>query len=198
MQKSKKKRIILLFLIFSAFIACISIPFIFDDTPSSKDTQKELPGYMFYEPDYEMDILSDPEYLRLNRIILYTNGAVSITVSPDDYKSTDEVLYFLSEFVNTMIEGDFTAYPSFFSENYKSEYELPQKFTMQRIYDISIEKIDEDTDQIIYKLDYLIDRNDGTLRRDIGSGESRPQYLVIEEINGAFYIDDVLTYTYQN
>ncbi|MBE6631835.1 MAG: hypothetical protein E7623_03955 [Ruminococcaceae bacterium] len=206
MLKSKKKRLILIFFAFAVLFICISLPFLRENTQKNKETPNNLPSYIFYEPDYDTDILSDPEYLKLNRIILYTNGALSITVSPEDYESTDKVLYFLAEFTDTMIEGDFTKYPSFFSEKYNIKNTLPEKFTMQRIYDVSIEKIDQyyaeedgvEHEQYIYKLDYLIDKNDGTLRRDIGSGESIPQYLVITERNGRLEIDDVLTYTYKN
>ncbi len=163
------------------------------------------PALFFYEADYSTDILSDPEYLKLNRAISYKNGAVMISVEPENYAETDKLLDFLAEFLNTAINGDYKSYPKYFTEEYKSKNDIPEKFTMQRIYNITIEKISESAEeykgrtinQYVYMLDYMIKRNDGTLRKDIESDASIPQYLVIKEIDGELLIDNILTYSYK-
>ncbi|MEE0969712.1 MAG: hypothetical protein U0M06_10105 [Clostridia bacterium] len=159
----------------------------------------ELPSDCFYTPDYETDIRNDPEYLALNRTLSYRNGAVTVTVIPDEYSYIDEVLPFIADYIDTMINGDFSSYPQFFSEEYKKSNIIPQKFTMQRIYNITVEKISEEYNekgsiQYIYMLDYMIKRNDGTLRRDIDSDSSRPQYLVIRKTDSYYIIDSIITY----
>ncbi len=156
-------------------------------------------NFNFYEKNYDENILEDEEYRGLNRIISYKNGAVTISVLPEEYASIDPVLEFLSEFVNLMINGKYEEYPSYFSNNYKQKNYLPEKFTMQRIYNVTIEKISEGMAhdgkaQLVYMLDFMINKNNGSLRDDIDSDSSKPWYLTIIEENGKYLIDNILTY----
>ena len=203
MKKKRKKLIILIVLASIILLSIVGALLLF--LPQNKEEFPEpiLPDLYFYTPDYEIDILSDPEYLELNRDISYKRGAVTTTVSPESYASTDVVLAFIAEYVNTMINGDYNAYPLFFTDEYKAKNDLPEKFTMQRIYNITVEMIseernDEGENQYIYMLDYYICKNDGTLRRDMDSDSSRPQYLVITGSTDNFKIDNIITYFNQN
>lgn len=197
MKKIHKIRIIIISL--SILLIAIGIFLIFNGSKEDMPEDVELPSDCFYTPDYETDIRNDPEYLALNRTLSYRNGAVTVTVIPDEYSYIDEVLPFIADYIDTMINGDFSSYPQFFSEEYKKSNIIPQKFTMQRIYNITVEKISEEYNekgsiQYIYMLDYMIKRNDGTLRRDIDSDSSRPQYLVIRKTDSYYIIDSIITY----
>ena len=188
--------IAILFLIIALFL-CLK----FFSGNVLKDKQVQ---FSFYEPDYKTDILSDPEYLSLNRIVSYKNGPVMTTVLPQDYEKTDKILSFLVSYLDAAIKGDYSNYSDFFTEEYISENGIPEKFTMQRIYNITVEKLNEasqnengqTSNQFVYSLSYMIARNDGTFRSDMESDALKPQYLVIKEISGEFYIDKILTNTY--
>ncbi len=188
--------IAILFLIIALFL-CLK----FFSGNVLKDKQVQ---FSFYEPDYKTDILSDPEYLSLNRIVSYKNGPVMTTVLPQDYEKTDKILSFLASYLDAAIKGDYSNYSDFFTEEYISENGIPEKFTMQRIYNITVEKLNEagqnangqTSNQFVYSLSYMIARNDGTFRSDMESDALKPQYLVIKEISGEFYIDKILTNTY--
>ena len=200
MHNNRKRLIIITFAICAVLIlggALWLLEFLED---RNSITNSKLPELNFYSPDYEVNILDDTEYLELNRIISYRNGPLTITVSPEDYLATDPVLAFLADMIDTMINGNYSEYPNYFSEKYKSENTLPEKFTMQRLYNITVERISEEKDEdgntlLVYMMDYMISKNDGTLRRDMDSDASRPWYLVIKNENGEYKIYNILTYS---
>ena len=48
---------------------------------------------------------------------------------------------------------------------------------------------------VTYKLDYMIYRNDGTFRRDIGSDAIRSQYLVLDcAADGSITVRDLVSF----
>ena len=200
MSKRRKKLLIMLIGL-GLFLLFVIGVLIFDMLgENDSDDFEKLPEFDLYTPDYDINILQDPEYTELNRLVSYKNGAVTVTVAPEEYPATDPVLAFIAELTDTMIGGRYSEYPSFFSESYILENELPESFTMQRIYDITVERIGEEQGSsgenlLIYMLDYKISKNDGTLRRDIGSDSSKPWYLAIVSENGEYKIDNILTYS---
>lgn len=199
-KKRKIKVIIWVFVVFLSLIISASVATILlspDDSITPPDSVEY--DFDFYEPDYEADILSDDEYLSLDRSFLYKIGAVT-TVLDGKNGSSDRVVEFIADYINTLIMGDYESYSSFFSEKYKSNNEIPEKFTMQRIYNITIEKLDEEYVEghyiYTYWLKYSISKNDGTLRSDMGSDASKPQYLIITEQDGSFLIDEIYYHMY--
>ena len=76
----KKLVISIIFLTFLAFSLIVLLN-ILSDNDKNTSSDITLPDEMFYEPDFDADILSDPEYLELNRAISYTNGAITYTIS---------------------------------------------------------------------------------------------------------------------
>ena len=74
-----------------------------------------------------------------------------------------------------------------------------EKFTMQRIYNVTIEKISEGRGengdpQLVYMLDFMINKNNGSLRNDMDSDSSKPWYLSIVNVDGNYLIDNIITY----
>ena len=66
-----------------------------------KDHQKPQYDYFFYDPDYETDILTDPEYLELDRTVSYTEGALTyIAAELDNYNGTPIIKKYLNEMEN--------------------------------------------------------------------------------------------------
>ena len=95
---SKKGSIIIIsvlgiLLVVLALLNTLDFEKIFNDM-FDKGVETPTYNYFFYEPDYETNILDDPEYLELDRTISYTEGAVT-------YKATD-----LDKFFGTAVLGD--------------------------------------------------------------------------------------------
>ena len=193
-----RKKLIIILICIIIPILLISALAIFDKADDEANSQIIEYDFDFYPQNYHENILEDEEYLNLNHIISYKSGAVTISVLPDEYSAIDPVIKFLAELINVMKNGDYEAYPDFFSENYKNKNSLPEKFTMQRIYNITIEKIsegrgDDGETQLIYMLDFMISKNNGSLRNDIDSDSSKPWYLTITADDGKYLIDNILT-----
>ena len=197
-----RKKLIIIIAILAVFCVFSAI-LLFNENESDNNFYAEtLPEEFFFEPDYGADIMSEQEYISLNRIISYKNGAVTYTGLPENYESTDKILAFIANFVDTIINGDAKKHSDFFSEKYEKECDLPERFTMQRLHNIKVEKISEGTvtedgvlrNQYIYSLEYMIFKNDGTYRRDIDINSTKAQYLVITEREGALQIDGIITY----
>lgn len=166
-------------------------------------------NYKFYTPDYEYNILDDTDYLDKNRYIEYTNGAVSITIADGKFSEYGKPLEFFNEYFTAVINGDHNTYNSFFSdEYYEDETHIPyEKFTMQRVYNINVELIQQsliesgvnygDT-MYIFKVSYMIMKNDGTFRNDMGSDGAVPMLfeIIYDYSDGICFINNMARYNY--
>lgn len=139
-----------------------------------------------YDPDYMENIFADEEYLKLDRLVCYTEVQTGVTLSIDDnnYSSYNDLVVFMYEYIRSIIYGDEIFYNNCYSDRYIAVEGKQYPFTMQKLYDIEfgIESRDQSTkDGVISKvwLDYKIFKNNVTLRTDIGSDVNRRQYLTI-------------------
>lgn len=194
---TKKKSIIIIsllgiLLIVLALLNTIDFDKIIDDI-FHKQSEPQF-NYFFYTPDYETDILKDPEYLELDRTISYTEGAVKYNaIDLNNYNGTP----IIAEYINAMINGDAEAYGALFTEEYKSnsKNKIPERFPQQRVYGVSVIRIGEpytykssDLDgkytgikRYVYNVSYLIQYNTGTVRNDIDSESMRPLTIEVFE-----------------
>ena len=74
------------------------------------------------------------------------------------------------------------------------------RFTQQMLYQICIYYCGAETDgdgsqRVTYRVDYMIRKNNGSFRRDVGSDAIRPQYVVllVSPDGQSIAIDDVYT-----
>ena len=212
--KKMKKRIII---VFAAMILFAVIYFAVSSIITQvKEKQDEETSYrpntiIFYEADYDYNIMNDKGYLALDRrpyLCDEANG-VTISVEEDQIDKQDEGFRLLCDMVQCIIRGDHEGYNALFSENYYAvEDNIPEDgFTMQQVYDIKFTKkrISEHTEgdisytQYEYEVEYKIRKNNGTFRTDIGSDAARTQYFVISDstkVDGkqVVLIDRILNY----
>lgn len=197
MEKNKKKRNIII--VFSSLIGVMVLLIVLNmimdkitEIPIGEIVNKSSTAptveynYKFYEPDYEYNILEDTEYLDKNRYIEYTEGAVSVTIADGNFKMFGKPLEFFDEYFNTAVNGDHNKYNTFFTESYYKENKIDkayESFTMQRIYNINVEILQqsmlETADNYgnmiyLFKVSYMIMKNDGTFRNDMGSDGAVP------------------------
>ena len=98
--------------------------------------------FIFHEVDFNTDILSDPDYLALDRSVSLKQGNQMVTID-QNYRSENGTIEFMIKYLNCMICGDYNGYKDFFSEVYFETENVPEIFTMQRIYETTVEFISE-------------------------------------------------------
>ncbi len=202
-KRRLKRKIIIFFVFISIFLLLSYGAMAIFSYFSSRDQNEDYhTTYLFYPSDYEADIFEDPEYLGLNRYITVVNGPVSTTITDNDYAAYGDVVVFLAEkYISSIIAGDAETYNLCFSEEYYTENQPMDRFTMQQLYNISFIFQDEELKEngeaeyntYAYRVEYMIHRNNGTFRRDMDSDSIRPQYLIISDREGELKIDRIVT-----
>ena len=194
-----------------AVFTVIAIPLIsFLDNLEKQQSVEELESkkestIIFFEPNWELDIMKDPAYLALDRTVYYNDVQYGITVALDQknvnkYGPAVEVLNQMIQFI---IAGDADGYNQLLSVNYLENNDFEPPFTMQQLYDIRISKVQEtivngEYTQYEFELEYRIRNNDGTFRTDIGSDESKRQYVILSNsTSNDVLIDQILGYKYK-
>ena len=136
--------------------------------------------FSFFEADYSENVFDDPVYMNLDRRIWFSRFGDKAELTPDSANGRGAAALMFYRYFNSIINGDYERYPSFFTESYLngSGADIPSKFTMQKLYDINIELFSSDGSdksviKEIYEVRYAIFENNGTFRRDIPSMKTR-------------------------
>ena len=173
-----------------------------NETPQDSTPQTII----FYTPDYDEDITKDPSYMQLDRSIYYADATTGVTVSLDEetYGEHGEATELLCRMIRSVIAGDHTAYNKLFSREYLSVVDEKDTFTPQKLYNITLtyqssESVEENGlkfDRYYYTVEYMIYKNNGTFRTDVGSDAIRKQTVVITNREGECLIDAVSAHSY--
>lgn len=210
----KLKRNMIIVIACMVVFAVVAIPLIsllesLQQGSEPEETQKAPPSsIIFATPDYEYDIMQDDDYLQLNRRIYYSDARSGMTEELTDKNITGygPAAVLLREYVNAVIAGDADAYNALFSDNYFASHDPEAPFTMQRLYDIKLTKVNESQmvdergkyTQYEFEVEYKIRLNDGTFRTDIGHDESKKQYFILSDSTSEdVLIDQILDYNYK-
>ena len=208
------KRNMIIVLVCMVAFAVVAIPLInvlenIQNGGAEQETGKLPPSsIIFATPDYEYDIMEDRDYLQLNRRIYHCDERSGLTEELTDKNITGygPAAVVLREAINAIIAGDADAYNELFSDNYYANHDPEAPFTMQRLYDIKLTKINESVKsgekgkytQYEYEVEYKIRLNDGTYRTDIGHDESKKQYFILSDsVTGDVLIDQILDFNYR-
>lgn len=152
-----------------------------------------------FSPTYEGDIMENKDYLELNRLVYYCSDPYGYGVTKavtdknrDDFNAN---VLFLCDYIQTIIAGDDEAYNACFNEVYFQDSDRQEPFSQQMLYNIKIHfYMRESANLVTYRLDYMIYRNDGTFRRDMGSDVSRYQLITLRIAdNGEISIEKLRT-----
>lgn len=207
------KRNMIIVLVCMVVFAVVAIPLINlldglqTENVEDETTQKNGNFFIPVTPQYGYDIMQDEDYLQLNRRIYHCDDRSGLTEELTDKNAQGygAAAAVLRAYINAVIAGDADAYNALFSDNYFANHEPEAPFTMQRLYDIKLTKINETTvsgdtgkyTQYEYEVEYKIRLNDGTFRTDIGHDESKKQYFVLSDsVTGEVLIDQILDYNY--
>jgi len=170
-----------------------------------RDATFRNPDLTFAEADYSRDILADPFYLRYNRDIMYTEYGYGEPVTAENCNTLGDWAEFFYNYFNTVIKGDYNKYPEYFTDAYLKTHDLPERFTMQRIYDINVELFSRDgieyngADAVCsrYIVSYRIQYNNGTFRADISGEDLRPLLFTLIEDDGGILINSITQINYK-
>ena len=146
---------------------------------------------LFKTPDFQKKAEDDESYMQdYDRRIYYLDGPIRSELLPDE----DLPMPALSPIVNMityMIAGDSNAYNTLFSTSYIAEKGLQDAFTAQKPYNIEIAYMGASNGSHLFRLNYCLKDNDGTLRKDILSDMSRALNITVTVQNDAYYINSV-------
>ena len=175
------------------------------DKYNFKKNNNALPpiNYDFYPADFEENIYEDEEYIDLieNGFLYYTDESMGVTVGIERETAINygKDIQFMVEYVYTIINGEADKYNAYFSDTYYKYHNKHEPYTMQKLHDVNIAKLEEiqESDRkngnytrYEFSLSYKIYENNGTFRNDIGDGY-RTQYISVSNKNGKMLIDSI-------
>ncbi len=201
---SKKAIVIIVIAVVFAVLLALVL-FYLSVRSTDRDATFRNPELSFAEADYDTNILADPFYLRYNRDIMFTEYGNGELVTAENFKQMGVWAEFFHNYFATVINGDYNKYPQYFTETYLKEHDLPERFTMQRIYDIDVELFSRDSIEYNganvlrsrYVVTYHIQYNNGTFRGDITGNDLRPLLFTLIEDNGRILIDSITQINYR-
>jgi hypothetical protein len=212
----KLRRRMIIVLICMAVFAVIALPLIsylefLEEQPESPEIVTKKPStIIFYEPDWDLDIMKEAGYLAKDRSVYFCDARYGYTEvltekNKDKYGPAVSVL---NTMIDCIIRGDHEGYNALLSANYLNtegnEPEAP--FTMQQLYDIKLTLVAEGEKsengktytQYEFEVEYRIRHNNGTFRTDIDEDESRKQYFVLSDSTSKdVLIDQIIGYVYK-
>ena len=155
----------------------------------------------FATPDYSYDITADSDYMVEDRRVWVSDGALSAPIDDEDY-SDNQLYIFFEKYFTALQTGDVASLKECYSPELISTLKLPNKLSMQRVYDIMLhyQSSEYKTDptgivyeELVYKFEYKIMKNDGVFRRDLESDAIRAQYVTIRVYFDNIYISEVIS-----
>ena len=179
---SAKKRLIIIIVSIFCTIIILGVASLIIDYIENKNKEEFVVDYNFYPADFDENIFEDERYIDLvsGEFIRYTDSTTNITMGIDKDSAIQygAEVDFLVDMVYDIINGDHTSYNARFSDSYYEENSPKDRFTMQKVYDVNITYSSSETfseegtnyTKSVYILEYKIFENNGTFRRDIGSG----------------------------
>ena len=184
-DKKKIKKIIIIVAAVLAGLLLLSVvlPLVLElVSPEYEDVSYD--AWRFFEADYDKNIYEDKVYMSHSRGIHYTDENTTRVLTKENAADISDSAAFFYDYVTCIIEGNYTEYPNFFTESYinNEDVKIPEKFTMQGLYDINIDlytpamrKTVDGVDVFseVYEVSYRIFENNGTFRSDILPDETR-------------------------
>lgn len=197
-----KKRILIVGAIVLAVLILLFVALWVADTLAKRNVGVPDGTYEFYPP-YDGDIMENPEYLALNRMVDYCNDPLGYglrqSITDENEEEFDDAVLFLRDYLQTVIAGDAQSYNGFFNHTYFEDNEPKSAFYQQMLYNMviyfeSTEKQDGGDTLTTYRLEYMIYQNNGSFRKDVGSDAILPRHVTVRiGADGTILIERILT-----
>jgi len=201
-QKKRKKRLLIgILFVAGMFLLVWILGMMFEERLNSEQDEKRnviqeeyIWAGPFPEPDYDYNIFSDAKYINEFDRDVHVNQRGVITVISDENRTDySREIQFMHNVINLIINGDYEEYNKIFTDEYikTSGDSIREQFTMQQLYNIEIELVDQrEAGGLIYsdiKATYYIRNNNGTFRTDLDfhATYTRPMvYVLVTENRG--------------
>ena len=198
--KMKKRLLIVIAAVIGAIFLLVGVTALIGSMTDGRENPfPDVEGNEFY-PTYQGDIMQNKGYLELDREVDYDNSyGLTQSINEENREEFDLTVLFLCDYLQTIIAGDANAYNACFNETYFKSVKPMGAFSPQMLYDMKIVYQSEEEGEkgarlITYRLEYMIYRNDGTFRRDVGSDAMRPQFVTLRvSADGSIAIERLLT-----
>ncbi|MBQ7011444.1 MAG: hypothetical protein IJN63_07025 [Clostridia bacterium] len=188
--KGKKKGILVgaliaLCLLLAAALICLVLWVV--DLFIPERGEQLVNSFELYEPDFEYDISNDAAYMAEDRRVWVNDGTLSAPIDDEDY-SDNQLYLFFEKYFTALQTGDGETLRSCYNADVAKKLRIPYKLSMQRVYDINLQYISSESksdsdgivyEEVIYRFEYKIMKNDGVFRSDLESGAVRPQYITM-------------------
>ena len=201
-MRNKKHAITFIVVLSIVFLVSLLALALMDLIDFDKDGS-DKPHIVFYNPDFNSDIMSEPDYLALDRSIKYSDGALTWEISGENYDNpSDSCQAFLINYIKALVAGDTAKVRTMYSDEAIKALGIPEKITEQRIYEtvfteLSCAEIVEKGESFFryeIKAEYKIQKNDGLFRSDLPSDSVKAQILIIDDKAGGAVIKSVVEY----
>lgn len=157
-------------------------------------TQKQEDIY-YFSADYDASPLDDEVYVAKNREVMFTDHTgrgEPLTAYAGEGKDAKALFY---NYFKALVEGDADAHLALLAQNYKDSFVVPERFTPQKVYDISISFLTgvSDGGKYVekYQVSYKIYENNGTYRADVGSNVAKIMSFDVIIENGRAMINSI-------
>jgi len=195
--------------LFGATVGVMEIVIHVRGTPAGNKLNDDYGTYLFYPPDFNDDIMQDPDYTAKNLYMMYNDGNEGSYLSDGDYANYGGGVVTLGAYFKAARGGSWDGLSQTFSPDYLANTKDTKiitnydGFDPQKIYDLQVELLDISDNTAIapingalyYKVDYKILKNDGLFRNDIPSDASRTQlFELVKEADGSYKINNIWDY----
>lgn len=197
LNRIMQKRVIMIsFVIAVAFIIAYVVTLLISSGWFSSREIVQPSRYDFYDGEADFN---EPEYMELITpyLISYCNEDYGITkyLPEEEYSRNGEALNLMTDLVIAIQMGDAHAYNDCFSNEYLQTEGPKGEYTKQKIYDVLITYVSENTEKgittAVYRLQYKIRHNNGTFRNDMGSDGYREQTFVLSDASGEMKVKQI-------
>ncbi|MDL2287194.1 hypothetical protein LJB90_01340 [Eubacteriales bacterium OttesenSCG-928-G02] len=194
-KKKLKKIIIIISICFTVLLLLTGILAIINgylekNPPSESSNTSDL---QHLDPDYNVNIFDDPIYMLKNRNVFYSEYETGEEITEDNYLTLGKCSAFFKNYFDIVINGEYNKYKELFFDQKTSKDIIPEKFTMQKIYDIEVnltlEKLEQDnTVKYYFTVKYKIMNNNGTFRNNVKSDTIAPLSFTLIHKDGEYKI----------
>lgn len=178
--------LLILFVIYLAGKLVLEKVLVSEPISQVDETYQSFNFYEVAEKDLwpDIDIFSDSEYMSLSHNPSFTSEELGGTFLLSDIPSSirNEAHRFFITYFDVLQSGNYKLYPTLFSDRYKErmtgfEKDINREFPPQMVYNIEIKEEARVPDMVVdnkscviglYRVSYLIHKNDGLFRSDIG------------------------------
>ncbi len=180
--------------VFIILLVILGVLFIFDKcfVDSGRfDFAKKKDDIYYFSADYNENISEDIVYMSYDRDIMFADASGFLHELTEDNIKDSLVAELMFNYFTALKNGDAASHAALFTEQYKRDFEMQERFTPQKVYDIEISYLTSNNGNDVYKVLYKIYENNGSYRADVGSNIAKIMAFEIDKSSGVALINSI-------